>query len=288
MAPGALPTGVPASAEVPLKRVKLVVLEAGGPGPAKVGFHVELAAGWHLYWVNPGDAGLAPNVRWALPAGFTAGALRHPVPSRSVQDGLVSHEHKDQVLLTCEIMPPPAGWPGGPWEASAVLEWMACRESCVTGETHVKAAFPPDSAALAEGRSLLAKFGSRFPRPLSGSGLTAGAARADWTGSAWRVEVELAGPRAAEAGDFFVYPVEGFVVDNAGTACRGGKIVCPLIPSRGPGAPPPSAIGGVLVVGGVGYELSAPVAPRPPGTVTVMPGLSDSCLPGHVFIASWR
>jgi thiol:disulfide interchange protein DsbD len=255
----ARPRPLPSSPETPLKRVRLLVLDEGNPGPVKVGFHVELQAGWHLYWVNPGEAGLAPAARWALPAGFTAGPLRHPVPVKSVDDGIVSFEHKDEVLLLCDIAPPPTGWPAGRWKASAVLEWMACRESCVTGETAVEAVIPPDAASLAAGRALLEKSASRFPRPLSGSGVRAGAARAGWSGSAWRVDIALSGPPAAEATGFFPYPVEGFVIDNAGAACRDGKIVCLLIPSRGAGSPPPPVLAGVLIVDGVGYEISVPI-----------------------------
>jgi DsbC/DsbD-like thiol-disulfide interchange protein len=240
----------------PLKSVRLVVVEAGGPGPATLGFYVEPEPGWHLYWANPGDAGLAPNARWTLPAGFTAGPLRHPVPRKTVESGVVSLEHEGQVLLLSEISPPASGWPAGPWKVSAVLEWMACRESCITGESPVEVPFPPDAAAIAEGRSLREKFASRFPRPLAGSGVIVGAAGAEWTGSAWSVEIALSGPRAGEASDFYAYPVDDFVIDNAGVVCRDGKIVVPLVPSKGPGSPRPSVVSGVLVVGDVGYEIS--------------------------------
>jgi len=246
--------------ENPLKRVRLVVLEAGNPGPAKVAFDVELEAGWHLYWVNPGDAGLAPDARWTLPPGFAASPLRHPVPKKFVQSGFISLGHESRVLLISEINPPPTGWPKGPWEAGAVLEWMACRESCLTGESPAKAAFPPSATALNEGRELAKAFSSRFPRPFSESGLTAGRGSAVRSGFGWRVEAAVTGSFAAEATEFFAYPVEGFVVQNAEVAVRGGKIVCPLVPSRGSGAPPPSAVRGVLVVAGQGYEIDVPVA----------------------------
>ncbi len=37
---------------------------------------------WHVYWRNPGDSGLPPEVAWTLPAGFSAGPLQWPAPSR--------------------------------------------------------------------------------------------------------------------------------------------------------------------------------------------------------------
>ncbi len=245
-----------------LKSLGLVVISPGNPGPVTLGFDIQLESGWHLYWVNPGDAGLAPAARWTLPQGFSAGPLRHPIPAKSVEDGLVSLKHKDEVLLLCDISPP-AGWSGGPWEASAVLEWMACRESCVTGETPARAVIPPDAASLAAGRSLLGRFASRFPRPFHESGLTAAPARAQWTGAAWEVEFAVTGPRDSEIGDFFAHPVEGYVVDSSGLALREGTVHIRLIPSKGPGAPPPAAVGGVLVVAGAGYEITAAVSAAP-------------------------
>jgi hypothetical protein len=118
--------------------------------------------------------------------------------------------------------------------------------------------------------------------------LTAGPARAKWTGAAWRVEIALSGPRTAEARDFFVYPVDGFVVDNADVACREGKVVIPLIPSRGPGAPPPSAVGGILIVAGTGYELSSPVTSRLRDSAPAGSCPAGSSRSGLILFTSWR
>jgi len=244
----------------PLKSVELLVLEAHGSGPVRMCFHIELEPGWHLYWKNPGDAGLAPTVRWTLPTGFAAGPLLHPVPKKSVEEGLVSYEHSGAVLLLCDVTPSPSDQAGGKWTATAVLGWMACRESCIVGETAVRVAFPPGADPLRRGRSLLATFGPRFPRPLSASGLTAAAGRPEWTGAAWRIEIALTGPRVAEAADFFPYPLEDYVIENAGVSCRDGKIVLPVVPSRGSGSPPPKEVGGLVILGGAGYEITVPVA----------------------------
>jgi thiol:disulfide interchange protein DsbD len=247
-----------------VKSVELLVLEAGGPGPIRMGFHVELEPGWHLYWKNPGDAGLAPTVRWTLPAGFAAGPLLHPVPEKSVEEGLVSYVHSGAVLLLCDVTPSPSDQAGGRWEAAAVLGWMACRESCIVGETAVRAVIPPAGDSLRKGRSLLATFGPRFPRSLSESGLRAAAGRAERSGATWRIEVALAGPRVGEADDFFPYPLEDYVIENADVSCRDGKIVLPVVPSHGSGSPPPKEVGGLVILGGAGYEIKIPVVSKAP------------------------
>jgi len=260
--PAAGPESQESSSFSPLRRVELLVLDAGGSGPVKMGFHIDLEPGWHLYWTNPGDAGLAPAVRWTLPTGFAAGPLLHPVPEKSVEAGLVSYGHSNSVLLLCDITPSPSFQAAGRWEAAAVLEWMACRESCIVGETAVRAVFPSAAESLRKGRSLIKALAPRFPRPLSAAGLTAGAGRGEWTGAAWRIEIALAGRRAGEVTDFFPYPLDDYVIENAGVSCRNGKVVLPVVPSKGSGSPPPKEVGGIVILDGAGYEVKVPVAPK--------------------------
>ena len=49
---------------------------------AWVGLLFDLEKGWHIYWVNPGDAGESPRIQWHLPTGFQAGDIRWPTPLR--------------------------------------------------------------------------------------------------------------------------------------------------------------------------------------------------------------
>ena len=37
--------------------------------PFHVGLRLQLAQGWHTYWRNPGDAGVAPDLQLSLPDG---------------------------------------------------------------------------------------------------------------------------------------------------------------------------------------------------------------------------
>jgi len=52
-----------------------------------LGVLLKIKPGWHVYWKNPGDSGMATKVNWKLPQGFEAGELRFPVPTRFVQPG---------------------------------------------------------------------------------------------------------------------------------------------------------------------------------------------------------
>src|ERR1700722_3147986 len=58
------------------------------PGkPFWLGVRLTIDPGWHVYWKNPGDAGLATRVKFTLPNGFSAGPLQFPTPHRFDQPG---------------------------------------------------------------------------------------------------------------------------------------------------------------------------------------------------------
>src|SRR5690348_9264612 len=65
-----------------LVQVKLLAdTSAIKPGePFTVGVNLKIAPAWHVYWINPGDAGEATRVTWTLPPGFTVSELKFPVP----------------------------------------------------------------------------------------------------------------------------------------------------------------------------------------------------------------
>jgi DsbC/DsbD-like thiol-disulfide interchange protein len=55
---------------------------ASPQGSSQIALILHLESGWHVYWVNAGDSGEAPNVDWVLPAGVTVGKMQFPTPKR--------------------------------------------------------------------------------------------------------------------------------------------------------------------------------------------------------------
>src|SRR6185369_17626506 len=79
-------------------------VEAGKP--FHVGVRLHIKPGWHVYWINPGDAGLPTRVKFSLPDGFKAGELKYPLPVRFEQGGVIGYGYHDEVMLIAEITPP--------------------------------------------------------------------------------------------------------------------------------------------------------------------------------------
>src|SRR5262245_42281239 len=87
-----------------------LIAESKGFSPGQVltvALRLEQEKGWHTYWRDPGDAGLATSVEWKLPAGVTAGPLLWPEPMTFKDPGgLVGYGYKHEAVLFTEIRVP--------------------------------------------------------------------------------------------------------------------------------------------------------------------------------------
>jgi thiol:disulfide interchange protein DsbD len=130
----------------------------GGPGPVKalhltaelvslapsvapggsviVGFVISPEDKWHVYWINAGDSGEPPRIKWTLPEGVTAGPMQFPVPSRLPLGPLMDFGYEDNTAFPVQISVAPTVKPG-PIHLDAKINWLVCREVCVPGKAHM-------------------------------------------------------------------------------------------------------------------------------------------------------
>ena len=121
---------------------------AVAPGaPFRLAVRLSMEKGWHVNWINPGDAGLAPSVAWKLPDGFKAGILHWPLPSRFDTGPLTIFGYADEVLLIADVRPPAGLTPGGNIEVAADVSWLACAEECIPGSASLTLQLPVETTA---------------------------------------------------------------------------------------------------------------------------------------------
>lgn len=118
------------------------------PGkPFTVAVRLQMDEGWHTYWKNPGDSGLATKVTWNLPSGVQVGDLQWPFPERIDQGGVVSFGYEKEVLLLAEMTVSEAVKPGTTVTVSAAVEWLECKDLCKPGEATVSMRLPVTRSA---------------------------------------------------------------------------------------------------------------------------------------------
>jgi thiol:disulfide interchange protein DsbD len=93
--------------------------------------HLHSDPGWHTYWINPGDAGLATTIKWTLPEGFTAGPIQWPTPEKHKMGPLVTYGYEGDVYLITTITFPKEFT--GDFQIKAKASWLVCQEECIPG-----------------------------------------------------------------------------------------------------------------------------------------------------------
>lgn len=128
----------------------------------RLGVLLEPEPGWHVYWRNPGEAGLATEIDYELPDGFRVAELRWPAPVFFEQPGgLAGYGYEAPVVLAAEISVPERISATMP--VSVTASWLACKDVCVLGAAELKADLPLRGAELEFSKAALRKWSDTLP-----------------------------------------------------------------------------------------------------------------------------
>lgn len=98
--------------------------------------------GWHIYWKNPGDSGVAPTIKWDLPEGWTANELQFPSPTLFEEGSMVTYGFSSKTVIVGSLKVPKIDM-SRPVTLNGVVSWMACQDTCLTGTTPVTMTLQP-------------------------------------------------------------------------------------------------------------------------------------------------
>ncbi|HUR41462.1 MAG TPA: protein-disulfide reductase DsbD domain-containing protein [Verrucomicrobiae bacterium] len=218
--------------------------------------------GWHTYWRNPGDSGLATSLEWTLPEGFAAGEILWPYPSRESLGELTNYGYDRETLHLVPIEVP------AKLEVSATLhakaKWLVCKDICIPGEAPLELTLPvaaivtTDSAAATR----FTEARARLPRAEALAGTFAVA------GQELRLEIGDDALAEAQAAEFF--PFDNNLVNHGAlqrVSLEPGRVRFAQAQSAYFAAMPPF-VEGVLVVRGA--ETKAYTVRALPGEVTTV------------------
>ncbi len=147
-------------------------------GTLSLGLHLELEPGWHVYWINPGDAGIPPSIAWSETKGATPDSLQWPVPDTLPVSPLMTYGFKDRVLLPFSAKVSPDAQGNVVFKGHA--KWLECSDICVPGKAELSLTLPVSAAvptANAETKPLFEQ--ARRALPARGMGGSVRAAVSD-------------------------------------------------------------------------------------------------------------
>src|SRR5579864_4135527 len=149
-------------------RVELIAEQGSGASNQQLwlGLHFSLEKDWHIYWVNPGDSGLPPTLKWQLPPGFSAGEIQWPRPEKLKRSTLADYGYQDDATFLVPLHLP-AHWKSGTdVQIGLQAKWLICREVCIADHAEFHLSLPAHSRAEDKSEAtLFADARKRLPRP---------------------------------------------------------------------------------------------------------------------------
>jgi len=225
-------------------------------GTLQAGLVLTLEEHWHVYWINAGDSGEPPHIKWTLPAGLTAGPMLFPPPSRLPLGPLMDFGYEETAAFPVTFTAAPSMKPG-PVHVDALVDWLVCAQVCIPGKAHLGLNLtvgPP--AAPVQHVGALGQALTLIPKPLpSGDSVTV-------TGGAKNFIVTF--KTAARETDAEFYPYDPDLIQNAAE-----QQIEPLpdglrlrIPRADDLLKLPAQLHGLLKLSDtVSYEFTVPVVP---------------------------
>lgn len=198
------------------------------PGRAfTVGVYFQIEPGWHIYWENPGDAGLPIRVTWTLPEGFRVSPLRWPTPRRYTESGgMTAFGYQDEAMVLATVIPP-ASLSGESVVLEAAANWLVCKEVCLPGAAKLQLTLPIGRTEPGPEAELIARFARAVPQPMSRSSIRV--VKVEWTPQDARrgtLRLELAGRVAVQ--EFFPRRMKGAAIQHGGVKVSGRSILIPV------------------------------------------------------------
>ncbi|BAU93254.1 cytochrome c biogenesis protein transmembrane region [Methylorubrum populi] len=237
-----------------------------------LGLHMAMKPGWHVYWRNPGDSGLPPEMAWRLPEGFTVGPVQWPVPERIPVQTLMNFGYEGAVTLLVPLTVPESAKEnakaGDTVRLAGTLSYLVCEEICIPGSAELSLDLPvAGTAEPASGQAaLFARARAALPEAAPGPHRT--------TREGDRLVLHLDRPGLAGVSSAAFFPYAEGALDNAAPqdlAVDAAGLRLALTP--GDAGQAPEALAGVLALTEDGarraYALGPEPAPAPTAAAAV-------------------
>ena len=219
----------------------------------------DLEEGWHIYWENPGDSGLATVVDWALPENIVAGEIQWPAPKRIFLGDLVNYGYEEGAVFIVTMQAPKDLKLGSELAITADLFWLICKETCLPEEATLDLVLPvagkaepsAEATAFVEARNRQAR------------------ATQPWVTTAYLEQEALVVVIEGEAlpADFYLYLDKEGLVDPSAKQERSSPLLnrteLRLTPDASFFENQPLAISGVLQSGTDSWEFNAEIVDTP-------------------------
>ena len=228
---------------------------------------------WHTYWQVPGDSGLPTQIKWQLPAGFTAGPIEWPHPKRLPVGPLMNFGYEGETLLLTTIKVPADLPAGTPITLNAKAAWLECKDVCIPGDAEVSLSLPVRQQAVPSPSATAIKAAQALVPQSTLAGASA-------TIDSDRIRIALTPPAGKTLDKFEFFPLEEGRIEAAAPQVlksEGSQSAIFLTAAKPVGADFKTIKGVVVANGGPGYAggwASMVQAPLASGSIAAAAGIT--------------
>lgn len=234
-----------------LVKVNIISDWDGASDKFYLGVRFTISPGWYIYWRNPGDAGLAPEIKLILPPSLKSGEIQFPIPVKIVHGDIVSFGYYNEVVLLIPIQVVSNEAVKRQSNINVHLNWLVCSESCIPGNATVE--YKLKKASDVEKR-LIKKYKDMLPKKFESSGLTIKNFKVEKKGNSNLVKIDLSGKNLDRVQDFYPDLINNFLIDLKSIKVGDGKIEMLITPTVANAKV--NFLSGIVVINGEGYELN--------------------------------
>ena len=145
------------------------LVQAVSPGEAfEIAVIFSMEPDWHIYWQNPGEAGMPTTFGWNLPENFQLIRQREPTPTRHVEAGITTFILEEEAIYLFSIQAPDDVADSNSFTLD--ISWLECKDLCQPGSsTHHFVLMGDESpgSEKAEWTRLVERAELRFPQTFS-------------------------------------------------------------------------------------------------------------------------
>jgi len=130
--------------------------------------HLKMQDGWHTYWKNPGDTGMAPQFIWTLPKDFKISEVIFLAPDRHKIEEFIDYGYEKDAWFLFEL----TATASLPENATSILSlkanWLVCNEICIPESADLSLVLPTTNTQgnLSEDSEVIKQLVAKIPQKL--------------------------------------------------------------------------------------------------------------------------
>ena len=148
-------------------RARLLVAGPLQKGSYLAGLEIDLKAGAHTYWRDPGDAGVPPVLSTEGSRNVKSASLHFPAPERIQEGALSVNGYRNSLILPLDVTPQDAT---APVHLVIHFTYAACEKICIPAELAATLDLAPKAQASAQAPRIVAAQNS-LPQMVSADSL---------------------------------------------------------------------------------------------------------------------